>query len=76
MVLFNLYIVYTVTPPINGTNNISITQEGGIVTMELFTNGTFMYEIVATDSGVPPQSITATLEIIVSQSRVPIGELY
>ena len=65
---------YSVTPPINGTNSITITEEGGVVTLEPFTNGTFVYEIVATDSGEPPQSTSATLEIIVTQSRTPAGE--
>lgn len=65
---------YSVTPPINRTNNITITEEGGVVTLVLFTPGTFVYEIVATDSGEPPQYISGTLEIIVSQSRVPSGK--
>ncbi|KAI6656727.1 Cadherin-related tumor suppressor [Oopsacas minuta] len=64
-------ISYSITPPGNGTSPISVTEEGGITTSTTFTPGVTMYEVVATDSGVPPQSANATIEITVIAARTP-----
>ncbi|KAI6656646.1 Cadherin-87A [Oopsacas minuta] len=64
-------ISYSITPPGNGTSPISVTEEDDITTSTTFTPGVTMYEVVATDSGVPPQSTNATIEITVIAARTP-----